>query len=203
MKRITTLLVVLLALTSTSFAKVRYGIEGGAYINKMKFNKDIVDTENRAGFFIGGKLKGSLPLGFGVDAALLYSNRSAGFETDNFDDNVKALHYLTIPVNVRWQLGSDRFAPYIATGPQWDFLMSDNKINFKNGFDDLKASFERNVVSWNIGLGLMLIDHVQVGFNWNFPITNSGKISKQVLGAVTDKSKIKNSEWAIRVNYYF
>ena len=34
MKRITTLLVVLLALTSTSFAKVRYGIEGGAYINK-------------------------------------------------------------------------------------------------------------------------------------------------------------------------
>lgn len=198
---------ILLTFTSSGFAKVRYGLEGGAYINKMKFNKHIVDTENRAGFFIGGKLKGSLPLGFGVDGALLYSNRSAEFDTD-LDDHTKTFNYITVPVNVRWQLGSDRLAPYIATGPQWDFYIGKSKLYTSDG---LKATFEHNIVSWNLGVGLMLIDHVQLGFSWNFPITSTGKLNKyafdevknQFTDVVEGSAKMKNKEWAIRVNYYF
>lgn len=199
MKKFTTLLILLLTITSASFAKVRFGAEGGVYINKMKFDKSIASTDNRAGFFIGPKLKSSLPLGFGVDAALLYSQRSVEFETI-LDDHTKTLNYITIPVNIRWQLGFDRFAPYIATGPQWDYYIGNSKLTT---YDGLKATFEHSIISWNLGLGLMLVDHVQIGFNWNWPITNSGKISKQVMGVVTDKDKIKNSECAIRVNYYF
>lgn len=205
MKRIFTLTLILLTLSSASFAKVRYGLEGGAYINKMKFNKHIADTENRAGFFIGGKMKGSLPLGFGVDGALLYSNRTAEFDTEA-DEHTKTLNYITVPVNIRWQLGSDRFAPYIATGPQWDFYIGSSKLYTADG---LKATFEHNLVSWNLGVGLMLVDHVQIGFSWNFPITKSGKLNKDVLDEVTGqvketlKTDIKNKEWAIRLSYYF
>ena len=196
---------ILLTLTSAGFAKVRYGFEGGAYINKMKFNKHIADTENRAGFFLGGKIKGSLPLGFGVDGALLYSNRSTEFDAVN-DEYTKTLNYITIPVNVRWQLGSDRFAPYIATGPQWDFYIGNSKLYTAEG---ISATFEHAIVSWNLGVGLMLIDHVQLGFSWNFPITNSGKLNKEVFDEVTGQvkesisTKMKNKEWAIRVSYYF
>ena len=205
MKRISTLILLLLTLTSASFAKVRYGLEGGAYTNKMKFNKSIASTENRAGFFIGPKLKGTLPLGFGVDAALLYSNRSAEFDMEK-DEYTKSLNYITVPVNIRWQLGTDRFAPYIATGPQWDYYIGNSKLYTSEG---LKATFEHNVISWNLGLGLMLVDHVQIGISWNFPITNSGKLNKDVVddltGQVKDtiKSKMKDREFAIRVNYYF
>lgn len=199
MKRFYSLLLLLLMLAPASYGKVKFGIEGGAYINKMRFDKSIASTENRAGFFIGPKLKGSLPLGFGVDAALLYSNRSASFETA-LDEQRKTLNYITVPVNIRWQLGSDRFAPYIATGPQWDFYIGNSQLTTVDG---LKATFEHNILSWNLGIGLMLLDHVQVGFNWNFPITNSGKIAKQVLGVVTDKDEMKNKEWTIRLNYYF
>ena len=210
MKRIFTLTMILLTLTSASFAKVRFGLEGGAYINKLKFDKSIADTENRAGFFVGGKLKASLPLGFGVDGALLYSNRSFAFENDYqkngvvyTEENSKTLNYITVPVNVRWQLGSDKFAPYIATGPQWDFFIGDSKLYTSEG---LRATFEHNIISWNIGVGLMLLDHVQLGFSWNFPITKSATIKDvydEVKGQVVDSSAMKNKEWTIRVNYYF
>ncbi len=206
MKRIFALTMILLTITSASFAKVRVGIEAGAYINKLKFDKNILGTENRAGFFVGPKIKGSFPLGFGVDAALLYSNRTMSFDTDT-EDHSKNLNYITLPVNVRWQLGLDKFAPYIATGPQWDCYIGKDTFTSTDG---LKATFEHNMISWNIGVGLMLLDHVQIGFSWNFPITNSGKIesyydevSQQVTELVQNKTKLKNKEWTIRVNYYF
>ncbi len=205
MKRISTLILLLLTLSSASFAKVRFGLEGGAYINKMKLNKSIVDADNRAGFFIGGKVKGSLPLGFGVDGALLYSNRTAEFDTEK-NEYTKTFNYITVPINVRWQLGTDKLAPYIATGPQWDFYIGNSKLYTSEG---LKATFEHNMISWNIGIGLMLLNHVQIGFSWNFPITNSGKLTKEVVDELTGDIKesistnMKNKEWSIRVNYYF
>lgn len=207
MKRIATLLALLITLTSASYAKVRFGAEAGAYVYKMKFNKKIASSDNRAGFFIGPKLKGTLPLGFGVDGALLYSQRSAEIDTET-DDHTKTLNYLTVPVNVRWQLGSDRFAPYIATGPQWDYLMGNSTFKTTDG---LKATFEHSILSWNIGVGLMLLDHVQIGFSWNFPITSSGKLNKYAFDELKDEftdvidgsTKLKNKEWTIRVNYYF
>lgn len=192
MKRILSLLILLLALTSTSYGKVNFGAEGGVYIYKLKFNKDIAANENRAGFFVGPKLKTSLPLGFGVDAALLYSQRSAEITEES-----KTLNYITLPVNVRWQLGTDLFAPYIATGPQWDYYIGNSKLYTPDG---IKATFEHNLISWNIGVGLMLLDHVQIGFSWNFPITKSGNIVDEVKNQFDD---MKNKEWTIRVNYYF
>ena len=53
MKRFYSLLLLMLMLAPASYAKVKFGVEAGAYINKLKFNKDIVSSENRAGFFIG------------------------------------------------------------------------------------------------------------------------------------------------------
>ena len=137
---------------------------------------------------------------------MLYSNRSAEFNIAS-TENTKNLNFITVPVNVRWQLGSDRFAPYIATGPQWDFFIGN--ANFST--DALKATFEHNIISWNIGVGFMLLEHVQIGFSWNFPITNSGKLDKyafdevkqEFTNVIEDSSKLKNKEWTIRVNYYF
>lgn len=194
----------LMTISSVSFAKVRLGAEGGVYINKMKFDKKVFSSDNRAGFFIGPKLKATMPLGFGLDAALLYSNRSIVFESD-IDEQTKTLNYITVPVNIRWQIGTDRFAPYIATGPQLDCYIDNSKLTTVDGW---KATFEHNTLSWNLGLGLMFADHVQVGFSWNFPVTNSGRLRQEfddVTGQMKEsiKTKMKNKEWAIRVNYYF
>ena len=52
----------------------------------------------------------------------------------------------------------------------------------------------------------MLLDHVQLGFSWNFPNTKSATIKDvydEVKGQVVDSSAMKNKEWTIRVNYYF
>jgi len=206
MKRLLIFLTSVFALTATVSAQTQFGVEAGAIINKMSFSKDVFKSDNCSGFFIGPKLKASLALGFGVDAALLYSNRSAEFNIAS-TENTKNLNFITVPVNVRWQLGSDRFAPYVATGPQWDFFIGN--ANFST--DALKATFEHNIISWNIGVGLMLLEHVQIGFSWNFPITNSGKLDKyafdevkqEFTNVIEDTSKLKNKEWTIRVNYYF
>ncbi|MCR4993801.1 MAG: porin family protein [Bacteroidales bacterium] len=203
MKRLVTLIMAIVAFSAPGFCDVDFGVEGGAIINKMKFNKNVFQSDNRAGFFIGPKLKSSLVLGFGLDAALLYSQRSTEFGLEDSDLHSKDFSYITVPVNIRWQLGSDRFAPYIATGPQWDFYIGNSKLNTSDG---IKATFEHNVISWNIGAGLMLLDHVQIGFSWNLPITDRGNISFKDLAdeaAETVKAKMKNKEWNIRVNYYF
>lgn len=205
MKRFITLSLLLLTLSSAGFAKVRYGVEGGLYVNKMKFNKHLVDTDNRAGFFIGPKLKAALPIGLGVDAALLYSQRSAEFDGLT-NDCTKTLNFITLPVNIRWQIGSDTFAPYIATGPQWDCYIGNSKLKID---EQLRTTFEHHVVSWNLGVGLMFLKHVQLGFSWNFPITKSGSLNKEVFDEVTQeisesvKTTMKNKEWTIRLNYYF
>ena len=58
-------------------AQVKFGVKGGLNVTNMTFTKDIFDASNKTGFFIGPMVKVSLPLGFSVDAAALYDQKSA------------------------------------------------------------------------------------------------------------------------------
>ena len=66
-------------------AQFKFGLKGGLNITDMSFSSDVLESSNRAGFFIGPTVKFTLPIvGLGVDASALYDQREANVKgTDN------------------------------------------------------------------------------------------------------------------------
>ena len=81
MKKIITMVVLLSAVTMSAQAQgFHFGVKGGLNITKMTFSEDVYKSDNQAGFYVGPTVKVSLPMGFGVDIAALYDQRSAKVE---------------------------------------------------------------------------------------------------------------------------
>lgn len=195
-KRITIILAAILALATTVSAKVKFGFEAGATINKMSFSKDVYDSDNCSGFFVGPKIKATVPVfGIGFDASVLYAQSKAQIG----DAKKEHMSYVRVPVNVRWEIGPRMFGAYIATGPQWDWYIGDAKLYTSDG---LRATFEHNTISWNIGLGLMLLNHVELGASYNLPITKTGSV-KDIYNSLADDIEMKNNVWQVRLSVYF
>ena len=64
MKKVIALVVLAAAMTLTAQAQgLKFGVKGGLNITKMSFNKDVFNSDNKTGFFVGPSLKLSLPFG--------------------------------------------------------------------------------------------------------------------------------------------
>ena len=196
MKRFLTFIAASVVAATMTYAQTHFGVEAGASINKMSFSKDVYKSDNCSGFFVGPKLKATLPVvGLGVDAALLYvQNKATVGETEK-----KHMSYIRVPVNLRWEIGPDEFGIYVATGPQWDWYVGNSKLYTSEG---LKATFEHNLISWNVGAGLRLLKHLELGASYSIPLSKAGKV-RDYYDQVADDIDIKNNEWQIRVNYFF
>ncbi len=208
MKRFYSLLVAFMALAISAHAQFNFGVEAGLNLNKLSLSNEIISSSNRAGFFLGPKVKFTVPIiGLGVDAAILYDNKSAAFDVNGTTES-KTLHYVCIPVNARYQLGlGDLVAVYVATGPQWNWNVGDKEWNVGkvldaagNAVNNLNTTFASSSFSWNVGAGVMLIQHLQVGVTYNIPLNKGGNIYDTVTGAV---SNLKNSTWQVRAAYFF
>lgn len=193
--------VALLAATMTVNAQgLKFGIKGGLNLTKMTFSKDVYSSDNQAGFYLGPTLKLSLPLGFCVDAAALYDQRSAKVESDNLtgvqgagDEKIKQKS-IQIPINARYNIGLGSEAGiYLAVGPQFGFPVGDKVYNTKVGEYTLKSSN----LSFNFGAGVYLLDHLEVGFSYNLAAGKSGEFKN---GGDIDTH---NNAWQIGAAIYF
>ncbi len=193
--------VALLASTMTVQALgLKFGIKGGLNLTKMTFSKDVYSSDNQAGFYLGPTLKLSLPLGFCVDAAALYDQRSAKVESDNLtgvqgagDEKIKQKS-IQIPINARYNIGLGSEAGiYLAVGPQFGFPVGDKVYNTKVGEYTLKSSN----LSFNFGAGVYLLDHLEVGFSYNLAAGKSGEFKN---GGDIDTH---NNAWQIGAAIYF
>ena len=221
MKRFYSLFVALMVLTVTANAQLQWGVEGGLNLNTMTLSDNLPDVSenNRAGFFIGPKVKFSVPvIGIGVDGAILYSNKSASFDVEGTNQK-KSLHYIELPINARYQIGlGDLASVYVATGPQWNWYIGDKSWDLGtvvdaagNAVGNLESTFESSSLSWNIGAGVMLLSHLQLGVSYNIPLTKGGSIietaytniAAQAANVVSGSSNLKNNTWQIRAAYFF
>ena len=193
--------VALLAATMTVQAQgLKFGIKGGLNLTKMTFSKDVYSSDNQAGFYLGPTLKLSLPLGFCVDAAALYDQRSAKVESDNLtgvqgagDEKIKQKS-IQIPINARYNIGLGSEAGiYLAVGPQFGFPVGDKVYNTKLGDYTLKSSN----LSFNFGAGVYLLDHLEVGFSYNLAAGKSGEFKN------AGDIDTHNNAWQIGAAIYF
>ena len=160
-----------------SNAQVKLGVKGGLNISDMSIDKKVFDSSNQTGFFIGPTLKVSLPLtGLGVDIAALYDQRSA---------------------KVGIGLGS-LASVYFAAGPQFGFNVGDKD---KKIFDEATWQLKKSTFSINLGAGVSLIKHIEVGANYNIACGKTGEVT--FTDGVKHVIKGRNSAWQIYAAYYF
>ena len=205
MKKIFTLVVFVASMVSLSAnAQVKFGVKGGLNVTNMSLSSDVFDADNQCGFFIGPTVKFSLPLvGLGVDAALLYDQRSAKAEYDGTHASVTSsesmkTQSIQIPINLRYGVGlGSSLSGFIFAGPQFGFNVGDKEKHLNFGDWKLKTSN----FSVNVGLGVSILQHVQISANYNIACGNTGEVT--VANGLASAFKGKANAWQIAAAYYF
>ena len=108
----------------------------------------------------------NLPLGIAVDASALYTRRSGAIE----DTEVGVRDYIAVPVNLKYKLSlpvvSNIITPFAFTGPEFAFNVGNKK-------SEAGSEYKSTTVSWNVGLGVELVKHVQVSAAYCMGINKS------------------------------
>ena len=203
MKKLFTLIVLVAAtcFAMPANAQLKFGVKGGLNITDMSLSSDVFETSNRTGFFIGPTVKFTLPIvGLGIDASALYDQRES--ELTNADNEVTKIKQqaINIPINLRYDIGLGSLAAvYLAAGPQFGFNVGDKNQTL---FDDV-ADWKLNSSNFsvNVGAGVMLLSHLQVGANYNIVCGKTGKIT--YLDGVESVFRGRSNSWQISMAYYF
>ena len=192
-KLLSTLMVIAcLALAIPAQAQIKFGVKAGLNVSKLHLSKETLSSDNRAGFFIGPTAEFTLPLlGLGIDGSVLYNQ--FGVDSEKGTSTKKSIE---IPINLRWTVGFSRLVgAYVAVGHQFGFNVGDR------WFDEV-CEFKKNTTSFNVGAGLKLLGHLQVGANYNFALKDNGKIHDD---DIEDLATIgfKQNTWQVSVAYLF
>ncbi|WP_308275671.1 porin family protein [Prevotella sp.] len=196
--------------TSSAQAQVKFGLKGGLNVTNMSLNSEVFDADNQTGFFIGPTVKFTLPIvGLGIDASALYDQRDAKITVEDNGASVESKiknQSINIPINLRYGVGLGSTASvYLFAGPQFGFNVGDkNQSIFKDmGEWRLKSS----TFSVNVGLGAMLLSHLQISANYNIACGKTGETTvSSALGELAQSAAKKNGRanaWQIGLAYYF
>lgn len=176
-------------------AQFRLGLKAGVAVNTLKFNKDVVSSDNRTGFTGGLMADFTVPvIGLGFDASVLYAARSVDFTNSETGDVItKTRSYIDIPVNLKYKIGLPGIGriitPFLTTGPDFSFLLS--KENMDDAFSNKKFDF-----AWNVGAGVQLVNRVQIAASYGFGLTKTASGDKSLYSG-------KNRCWTITAAYLF
>lgn len=205
-KSVVVAIVMVAAMAVPASAQIKFGPKVGVAVNDMKFSKDVIAVDNRAGFTGGLMLEVMLPIAnIGVDASVMYVSRKVDVLSVVDENGYQKVEsdmgrdYIEVPINLKWKIGlpfvGNIVSPYIFTGPSFAFLTS------KKAIDDAVKNKEFDM-SWNIGLGVQVLSKIQVGASYGLGLT------KAIQGQMLEDSKPvnidgKNRYWTITAAYLF
>lgn len=183
-----------LAVAIPAQAQLRFGVKGGLNITSVHFDSDLLKSDNVTGFHIGPMIEATMPLlGFGFDAALLYSQKGMESSSSGVKTTMKT-SYIDVPVNLKWKFGLPIVKAYLAAGPYASFRVGGDKI-WNVLSDQLETkSFGAGL---NFGAGVEVLNHLQVGFNYELGLTDNFSAEK------LDLSSNKNRGWTISAAILF
>lgn len=217
-KKLFVLLTVLTFCTTTINSKVKFGVRGGANLINMSISSDLLNADNKSGFFIGPVMKLDLPFGLAIDMAALYDQREfkgeyddtdypAANETTSFTARKKSAD---LQANIRLGVGlGDKANMFVFAGPQMAINIGDKNILRLDDFRDL--TWEDSDMSINFGIGAMILDHFEVRANYNLACGRTGEVKLTELGKKTLPSamkdawngKLRTNAWQIGLTLYF
>ena len=205
MKKIILVLLVAMVSVGVANAQFRFGVKAGLNVNSLNTNFSEL-KDNAAGFTGGVMTEFEVPLiGLCFDLSLMYSrlNSQPSVLVDEKGETQiltadQTKNFLQIPLNLKYKfklpvVGSF-LSPYLFTGPAFALKLG------KNTLSDFKTKTCQ--VAWNVGLGIELVKHLQIGASYGFGINNIvDKVAGNYINA-TDLN-IKNNYWTVTAAYLF
>ncbi len=195
---------------SSAQAQVKFGLKGGLNVTNMSLNSEVFDADNQTGFFIGPTVKFTLPIvGLGIDASALYDQRDAKVKVEGEGESVESKiknQSINIPINLRYGVGLGSTASlFLFAGPQFGFNVGDkNQSLFK---DAAQWRLKSSTFSVNVGLGAMLLSHLQISANYNIACGKTGETTVSDVAGETVQQMFKKrgraNAWQIGLAYYF
>lgn len=168
------------------------GVKGGVNLSKVSFSgsQSNLRPDNRTGFFIGPMAEVNIPLvGLGLEVSALYSQ-------DKLECNFASadLKTLEVPVNFKWSVGIKKIVSvYVAAGPQFGF-----NLGHKWESDYL---IEKQKISCNVGTGIKLLNHVQLGVNYNFSFNRAATLYVPDERGEEYGIRVKNNAWQVSLAF--
>lgn len=203
---------VCLAMAMPAKAQIKFGVKGGLNLASASLS-DAWDAKGNAdsytGFFIGPMVDITIPIiGLGVDGALMYAQKGAKISFDDLGSTTFKQQGIEIPVNLKYSIGLGSSASiYFAAGPSFYFnIKSDDDFTFNSVAGSL--DYDKSEVSLNLGAGVKLLRHLQLGVNYNMGLTDSAKAkidrpkSSDMWNAINGES-YKSKIWQVSVAYLF
>lgn len=176
-------------------AQVKMGIRGGLTLNKMKFDREIISSQNRLGYSAGVVIDLNIPVvGLGVEASAMYSYR----EDKMFDDNEYfKRHYIDVPIHARYRMSIPAarkiIAPIIFTGPSISVLFKDDAPT--------KLENTKTYLSWDVGAGADLFKHLRITASYSIGMSKAMEyIDREYTGG---KVQGKDNHWTISAAWMF
>ena len=195
---------------SSAQAQVKFGLKGGLNVTNMSLNSEVFDADNQTGFFIGPTVEFTLPIvGLGIDASALYDQRDAKVKVEDDGESVESKiknQSINIPINLRYGVGLGSTASlFLFAGPQFGFNVGDkNQSLFE---DAAQWRLKSSTFSVNVGLGAMLLSHLQISANYNIACGKTGETTvSDVAGETVQqifKKRGRANAWQIGLAYYF
>ena len=211
MKKLVVVLMMALLMISPANAQVRLGIKGGMNLSKLTFDKDVVSSNNRAGFFVGPIFYVDLPFlpGFGFDLAAIYDRKGTTMTAVIDDQKYEKkgyVQFLDVPIDINYKISFTRgFAIYGSTGPQFSFNLKQD--DFKTIVDQ-RANYKikDSNFSWNVGFGMEIIRHFRLGYNYNIALGDWAEVKEDLTETVYQglkNDKMKGSSHQVSLVYIF
>ena len=211
MKKLVVVLMMALLMISPANAQVRLGIKGGMNLSKLTFDKDVVSSNNRAGFFVGPIFYVDLPflLGFCFDLAAIYDRKGTTMTAVIDDQKYEKkgyVQFLDVPIDINYKISFTRgFAIYGSTGPQFSFNLKQD--DFKTIVDQ-RANYKikDSNFSWNVGFGMEIIKHFRLGYNYNIALGDWAEVKEDLTETVYQglkNDKMKGSSHQVYLVYIF
>lgn len=191
-------------------AQFNWGIKAGVNSAERPSNLGELKSaaKGEAGWFVGPMAKVTLPIvGLGVEANLLYSqtNTEVGGET------IKS-KCVDLPVYLRYELSlpavNKFLEPFIAAGPQWSWNIGDKTYSIADMIDGGQQALSQYTLrssnlSLNLGLGAVVLDHVQLHVNYNIALGSTSEYSEPTQAALNFATKSKTNTWQFSLAYIF
>ena len=178
-------------------AGIRIGIKAGVNLAKPAFSTDAIKTDNFTGFQVGPVIEFSGLTGFGVDAAILYSQQGLKIKDLSLEERASTLD---IPVNLKMKFSlADIAGCYLSAGPYVSFRLDDQTNIAQVKTDWSSKEFGAGL---NFGAGFELLKHLQVGVNYQLGLNEDYKVISSIGnagGIINAKTRI----WSITAAYFF
>ena len=176
-------------------AQVRFGVKGGVNLTQVETNLKAI-KDNSTGYFIGPMIEATIPgIGLGVDGAIMYAQRGK--------DELK-MEGVEVPLNLKLTIGAgSSLSIFLAAGPDFFLNLKDIDLGAIDAtIDGYKAKEKKAQVGLNLGGGVKLMQHLQLGLNYMIPLGDSFSF-KKAADAVGEDESFKYKNWQLTLAYIF